>query len=455
MSGSIYNISRRTLLGGAGATIAAVALASSIRPARAAGGFAQPDGQVPDQYKGRQRVVMWSTFSDSKGQALDKLVKQFNASQNDIYVDNQFQGTYIDNQRKLTASIQARQVPDIVGLTIAGAGSWSAMYVDDALAPLDGYYDQNFPLTSYLKQFLEYGQIKGSTYWIPFAPSNPLFYYNKTLFQKAGLPDRAPKTWSELAEWTKQFKGITYKGIPTKLYGYSGQDTDWQFMAMLWQFGGSSANGFEPTMDSPVAIEVGEFTRKLVYDAKQAYMAAPGAIVSDFQNGVCAAATMSTASLAGLVNLVDFDLGAAFMPSEKESAVPAGGGGWSIPAGVPAERQAAAMTFIKWLGQPAQAAAWAIDTGYIPATYEGAKYKAYVDLVAKDDRFALAGKQLERVRKYPLARQWVPNFDVTIFNSLQKVWTADAKPKDEFPVLNKNLQQMSKDFQDQYKDMVL
>ena len=40
------------------------------------------------------------------------------------------------------------------------------------------------------------GNRDGQQYWIPFARSTPLFYYNKELFTEAGLTD-APKTWDE------------------------------------------------------------------------------------------------------------------------------------------------------------------------------------------------------------------------------------------------------------------
>ena len=49
--------------------------------------------------------------------------------------------------------------------------------------------------------FNEYRQ-GDKSYALPFARSTPLFYYNKDLWKKAGLPERAPKTWDEL---TKDF----------------------------------------------------------------------------------------------------------------------------------------------------------------------------------------------------------------------------------------------------------
>ncbi len=41
---------------------------------------------------------------------------------------------------------------------------------------------------------------------MPFARSTPLFYYNKKHWTAAGLPDRGPNTWDELAQWAPKLK---------------------------------------------------------------------------------------------------------------------------------------------------------------------------------------------------------------------------------------------------------
>ena len=63
------------------------------------------------------------------------------------------------------------------------------------------------------KLFGEY-VVKGQSWAVPFARSTPILYYNRDIFAKAGLPDRAPKTWSELRSWgpERRLAGI---GRPT------------------------------------------------------------------------------------------------------------------------------------------------------------------------------------------------------------------------------------------------
>lgn len=54
----------------------------------------------------------------------------------------------------------------------------------------------------YVKSLYDEYTIDGKHYAVPYARSTPLFYYNKDLFKKAGVPDRGPKTWEE---WNKDF----------------------------------------------------------------------------------------------------------------------------------------------------------------------------------------------------------------------------------------------------------
>ncbi|WP_168211623.1 ABC transporter substrate-binding protein [Ruania zhangjianzhongii] len=401
------------------------------------GGFSQPDGDTPAEYAGRQRIVLWSTFGEAKGALVDELATQFNESQEDIYVEVQFQGSYGDNLKKLTAAILAQQVPDLAVLS----GGWRSLYLSGALAPLDDYYGDDFALEDYNEGLLAEGQVDGTTYWVPFARSTPLFYYNKDLFAAAGLPDRAPETWSELREWAPTFMSESEEA---KLYGVSMQDSDWQFRGMLWNFGASVADGFAPTLTTPEAIATGEYTRALIHDDGAA--STPSNIVADFQNGLVAAASMSTAALGNLFGLVDFEIGAAFMPGELERAVPTGGGGLSIPAGVPEERREAAVKFLKFLAAPPQAARWSVETGYILASSAAAEEEVYQDRLAESPLFGLAAEQLQYVRAGDPLRAWVPQVGSALFGTLQEIWGDGADPAELFEPLNEELQSMSDEF---------
>src|ERR687894_2903544 len=73
------------------------------------GGVQQPGGEGGDEAQARTRVVFWTAFSEKNGEAMQALVDEFNASQEDIFVENQFQGTYEETAQKLATSLAANE----------------------------------------------------------------------------------------------------------------------------------------------------------------------------------------------------------------------------------------------------------------------------------------------------------------------------------------------------------
>lgn len=390
-------------------------------------GFKQPAGDVPSEYADRLRVVVWSGLADSRAVAFQSLVDKFNEAQSEIFVEHQFQG---DVMQKITAGIRANEVADLL---YVGVSHFTSLYLSDQLEPFDGYFGNGLAKEDYNEVFIEEGTVRGETYWLPFARSTALMYYNKTVFEQSGLGDQAPTTWAEMREWGDAVKGINYKGNPVTFQGYSDQDNDWQFQGMLWQWGTGISDGFDITIDSAPAIEVAEFTRALVHDDGNAYMA--NEIVADFTNGLVATAVMSTASLRGLRETVDFELGAAFVPEHHDTGVALGGGGWSLLKNVPQERKDAAFEFVSWLATPEVAAEWTTLTGYMVTTAAAAETDAYKQAVADDPYFSLALEQLPRARKFDDARFWIDQVATTNFESLSKIWADNADPAVELPAL--------------------
>ncbi|MGV9798557.1 ABC transporter substrate-binding protein [Mycobacterium sp. NPDC003449] len=445
---SFPKLSRRSFLAATG--LAGAGLALGACGGGSAGDFTQPPGDIPKEFANRQRIVVWSPFNEPQiSRTLDTLTASFNSSQDQIYADVQFQGRYPDTMTKVVAGIRARQTPDIA---ILAKEAWGSLYLSDAITPLDDFYDDDFPLSGYSEAFLAEGQVRGRTYWVPFARSAPLFYYNRNLFAKAGLPDRGPQTWSELREWGRRFRSKFPASGHVRMYGYSAQDLDWQFQGILWNFGAAEANGLDVVIDSDRAIAAGEFTRATVFDDGSARLAKD--IVAEFQNGTIASAAMSTASLRGLLDLVDFDLSAAFMPSEVTPAIATGGGGFVMLSGVPQERKQSAMEYVKFLARPAQAAAWSTGTGYIPATIAAENDPAYRAAVDKNPLFALAAKQLVYARETDTLRAWVPDVGRDVWNTLEIVWGDNQKPADLFPPLADQLRRHADNFRDDYEEKV-
>src|SRR5688572_7777899 len=202
-------MNRRQLLKTLGVGASMVALAACA-PA-AAPGAAPASGQSAAPAAEATTVTLCSSFTRKNAETETALVEKFNASQGDVVIDYQFQGTYEETAQKVTAALQARTAPDVSLLSDVW---WFKFYLDRMLMPLDDLLKaQKVQTTDYVDALLKEGVRQGKTYWLPFARSTPLFYYNKDAWAKAGLPDRGPRTWDELTkEWYPKLKGQTQSG---------------------------------------------------------------------------------------------------------------------------------------------------------------------------------------------------------------------------------------------------
>src|SRR5699024_9385710 len=107
-------------------------------------------------------------------------------------------GSYEDLNQKFTASLQARTVPDIVCFPEM---QWLQFHQAGALAPLDGYFDDDWNLDIFIESYVAEGKAAGATYLVPFALSPHFFYLNKVRHIAAGLAEVGPETWEDLAEF--------------------------------------------------------------------------------------------------------------------------------------------------------------------------------------------------------------------------------------------------------------
>src|SRR5215204_1094338 len=175
---------RRTLLrGAAGAAAGAAALGVSKRSkAIEEPAFIRQTGSAVE-------VLFWSSFSANNGEQEQEVIRRFNESQQDVVIRLEFQGTYDETATKLASALQARQAPD---MSLLSEANWFRFYTSEFLAPLDDLISANEVDTAdYVDSFLTEGQRNGQQWWLSFARSTPLFYYNKQAWQEAGLPDRA------------------------------------------------------------------------------------------------------------------------------------------------------------------------------------------------------------------------------------------------------------------------
>ena len=428
MTGTSF--SRRRLLTGATAAAAGLVLTGCV--GRPTGEYAQVSGQVPPQFARRQRVVLWSAFTSHNATVLQSIIDGFNGSQQDIFCEIQLFPGYPALDSKLAASFAVAQVPDLVTLSDV---NWNRYFLAEALEPLTGYFDAGFGPDAFHPRFLAEGTVRGQVYWLPWARSTPLFYYNKEIFAGAGLPDRGPKTFTELREWGRQLKGFRYRGSPVRMRGYTGKD-DWYFQGSTWAFDGGYSDGMAPRLDSEQTIAALEFDRAFIHDDQMAYLA--GDINADFVAGVTATICNSTGALASLLKAAKFEFGAAFLPEQDAPGVPTGGSGLAVMRNATKVRKQATWEVIKYLAGKG-APDWSLNTGYLPVTTSSLNSSKIKERNATTPAYQIAQDQLSRARQSDVMRRYVNETIAEMLIALQKVYASDADPGEVLREAARNL----------------
>src|SRR5438105_2410036 len=163
---------------------------AAAAPAATSAPATTPAAAAPATAGGKTKIVLWSGHGGQTEKAQAELVKKFNAANDKVEVEAQFQGDYGDIAIKTVAAIAAKQVPDIFQIHEAG---WMPFWLNKQLEPLDKYIQDNkVDVADWQDALYKEGVQYGKLWWLSSSRSTALFYYNKDAWAEAGLPDRGP-----------------------------------------------------------------------------------------------------------------------------------------------------------------------------------------------------------------------------------------------------------------------
>ncbi|GEM_PF-87446 len=381
-------------------------------------------------------VNYWDAFSGTNGKAIQELAKQFNSSQSDVTVNYQFQGSYEEVAQKIAAALAAHQAPDAAILSDVW---WTKYYLDDAILALDPFLKQErVDPTGYVESFYSEGVKNGKNYWLPFARSTPLFYYNADVFTQAGVPPL--KTWDDLVSVGPKLMGTAANGAQRYAFANANGNSyiAWVFQPLNWAFGGEYSDAdFKMHFTDEATIAAGQYFSDLVNKQKLANN--PTDVVAAFNNGLTATALMSTASLAGIEQTSKFKVGTSFLPTEKQFGCCTGGAGMTLFKSSPAATQQAAFKWMAFATGEASTIYWSQNTGYMPVQKSALTSPKMTDFYTKHPNFKTAVDQLPKTRPQDLARVAIPNGDQIIGDALGQLVIKNQPVSSVFSTLQSNL----------------
>ncbi|SHF11066.1 multiple sugar transport system substrate-binding protein [Kaistia soli DSM 19436] len=204
------------------------------------------------------KAVSMIQCGDAIAETYPDLIKAWEAKNPGFKVNVEIVG-WAQCQDKIT-TLAAAGTP--VALAYVGSRTLKQFADSDLIVPI--------PMTdaekaAYYPHIVDTVTFKGEAWGIPVAFSTKALFWNKALFEKAGLdPAKPPTTWDELyndAKTVKDKTGIAGYGLPAKTM----DNTMHQFLHFVYTNDGTviDADG-KITLDSPQNLQALEFIKKLV-----------------------------------------------------------------------------------------------------------------------------------------------------------------------------------------------
>ena len=343
-------------------------------------------------------ISWWHSMGGELGTRLDQIATDFNASQSEYKVVPSFRGEYEESLVSTIAAFRAGEQPHLVQVYEVGTGTMMA--AKGAVYPvyqLMADHGSNFDPSAFLPVVTGYyTDTEGNMLSMPFNSSTPILYYNKDVFEAAGLdPETPPKTWEEIEAFGKRIvdSGAAKCGFTM---GYAATWLGTENVSALHNVPyGTLENGFgglgsELTFNGPIQVRLWDKLKEWQDAGIFTYGGPAGGpdTAPKFYAQECAINMGSSAGRAGVIaNAKDFEVGFGMLPyfgdveGAPQNSIIGGATLWTLTGHEDAEYEGVAQ-FLTYLSSPEVQAAWHQATGYLPVTqaaYELSKEQGYYE----------------------------------------------------------------------------
>jgi multiple sugar transport system substrate-binding protein len=381
-------------------------------------------------------VDFWHAMGGPLGDALELLVKEFNESHEDIFINAINMGNYTALSQKLMASIQTGNQPDIAQVY----ESWTANFVKgDVLIPIEEFIakDEDFgqeDLDDFFDVFLQCNTVDNKLISFPFNKSVRVLYYNKDiLFQNDLNPNKPPKTWQEFRnvckKLTQDFDG---DGKPDQ-FGTALKINAWQFNNLLLQAGGEIMNSEQnkPMFNSEEGIKALEYLYGILKEDKTGYLYPGYDGQNDFLASKISMYEDSSVSIAYMKKAgIDFNIGIAAIPTEKTKRSVISGTNVAMFKSDNTDIQNAGWEFIKWFTDTEQTAKWSELTYYMPVRKSSLEQPNLKKRLFENSEIASVYKQLDYATYEPQISEWYETRKYMEEHVIEKVVMDILSPKE-------------------------
>jgi sn-glycerol 3-phosphate transport system substrate-binding protein len=411
----------------------------------------------------KTEIQFWHAMQAVLGERTQEIATKFNATQKDYEVKTIFKGSYQEALNGAIAAYRAKQPPHVVQVyevgtqTMLSSGAILPVHQlmkdngiaidwNDLIGPVKTYYSQGGNLSS-----------------MAFNSSTPILYYNKDLFKKAGLPDKAPATWDEIEAMAKKLQAAGVKCPASSAW------PSWVLVENMhaWhdQPFADHNNGFDGLattlqINGAFGVKMMDALARGVKEGWFTYLGRANKAEANMGAGECGIFMTSSAYIGNLTKVSEgkFTWGTGFLPRlagfPQGNSIIGGATLW-VMKGAKADDYKGVAQFFKYLAGTENQAWWAGITGYLPISNAAVKAMEASGIYQKSPHLKTSVNQMNsgkttpnsqgiRLGNYPSIRDAIEEQMELIFSgkktSKQGLDDAVAKSRDtlkEFSALYK------------------
>lgn len=332
-------------------------------------------------------ITFTHIFTDDLRKAeVQKLADQFMAEHPGVVVNIQAEsddyGTVFDSA--LLAASQGN-APHVVQVedTLSQLAIDSTFFVKLSDYASD---EQKTQVSDILPVIRNYYNLDTGEFWgVPWNSSNPLLYYNREVFEQAGLdPDAPPTTFAEMLTACEAIMNANIEGLTACA---NWPLTSWfteQWLSMEGVLFANNENGrtdrvTEVNWNTPEMLNIFTWWKEMADQGYYTYSGQTEAYTGEAISFLSLQTAMHMTSTAGLTNLISFSQAQGFTlgiaplikpDAEANNGVTAGGAALFVTGGHSEEEIQAAVDFVFFMTNTESILSWHKGTGYIPNRQE-------------------------------------------------------------------------------------
>jgi multiple sugar transport system substrate-binding protein len=299
---------------------------------------------------GPTTLTLWAR--DSEKTFIGQIVDGFNQSHKDIHVNVTIIPANNSFVQKLGTATANGSGPDIVSIDLVFVPYFAK---GGALLDITSRAKGLSYLSGFDSAHMRLAQYNNKMYALPFTAESSVVFYNKTLFQKAGLdPNKPPTTWAELEN-----AAVKVRALGGNTYGYvwpgaNGGASIFELAPFVWASGGEVVGGSPgqsvPMFNSPAVTDMLTFMHGMAQEGvipPSASTDTTSNSLTAFQGGTVGMTPAGAFYIPQLESSKTFDWGVFPIPG-KNGGISSFAGGDEISVGSNTKNPSAAWSFVQW-----------------------------------------------------------------------------------------------------------